>query len=139
MGQKKIIKDFNENESFWAGILRDFLAVILVVCIFSSLSYVALGRWSPMVAVESESMIPYMQIGDIVFIQGIDRTDIITHEKGKEIGYITKGDNNQAYDQMGSVSYLKPVRKEWIIGVTRFYRVPLLGYINLIPRKALGI
>jgi signal peptidase len=52
-------------------------------------------------------------------------------------GYITKGDNsetNPSYDQQGSISPLQPVKKEWIIGVARFYRVPLLGCISLIPR-----
>ncbi len=62
-------------------------------------------------------------------------------------GYITKGDNNNALDvqwnickgQTGNTSEGKPVKKEWIIGVARFYRVPFLGYVSLIPRKILGI
>ncbi len=56
-------------------------------------------------------------------------------------GYITKGDNpgtNPLYDQQGDISYLQPVNKEWMIGVARFQRIPLLGYISLIPRKLLG-
>ena len=188
---KNELKKFRESDNYWIGLLRDFLFVISVVAIFSSVSYIALGRWSPMVAVESGSMVPHMQIGDIIFVQGIDRTSIITYETGKETGYtsfgdygdvilyerfgkkgttpiihramyyvkegepmwaggppaphagyITKGDNektNAAYDQQGSVSYLEPVKKEWVIGVTRFYRVPVLGYVSLIPRKMMGI
>ena len=191
MGLIEKIKEFNENENFWIGLLRDFLFVISVVAIFASVSHIALGLYSPMVAVESGSMIPHIQIGDIIFVEGIDRTQIITYEKGKEIGYssfddygdvilyrpygregvtpiihraryyvdmgepmwaggptaphagyITKGDNtktNHAYDQQGSISYLQPVKKEWVIGVARFYRVPVLGYVSLIPRKILSI
>jgi signal peptidase len=191
MGLIEKIKEFNESENPWIGLLRDFLFVISVVAIFASLSHIALGLWSPMVAVESGSMIPHIQIGDIIFVESVDRTEIITYEKGKETGYtsfngygdvilykpygrdgvtpiihramyyvekgepmwangppaphagyITKGDNNKtnpAYDQQGSISYLQPVKKEWIKGVARFYRVPVLGYVSLIPRKILSI
>ena len=188
---KNKLKKFRESDDYGIGLLRDVLFFISVFAILSSVSYIALGRWSPMVTVQSESMVPHMQIGDIIFVQGIDRTSIITYETGNETGYtsfenygdvilykrhgnedttpiihramyyvkegepmwtggppaphagyITKGDNgktNPAYDQQGSVSYLEPVKKEWVIGVTRFYRVPVLGHVVLIPRKILGI
>jgi signal peptidase len=191
MGLKEKIIEFNESENFWIGLLRDFLFFVSVVAIFASLSHIALGLYAPMVAVETGSMIPHIQIGDIIFVESIDRTEIITYETGKKTGYesfdnygdvilyrpygredvtpiihramyyvekeepmwavgphaphagyITKGDNiktNPAYDQQGSISYLQPVKKEWIIGVARFYRVPVLGYVSLIPRKILSI
>jgi signal peptidase len=139
-----------------------------------------------MVAVESGSMIPNIQIGDIIFMESKERTDIVTHgdgeqsgytsfdnygdvilyrpygregvtpiihramyyvEKGEAMwnggppaphaGYITKGDNqktNPSYDQQGSVSYLQPVKKEWITGVARFGRMPILGCVSLTTR-----
>ncbi|NJD76740.1 MAG: S26 family signal peptidase [Candidatus Methanoperedens sp.] len=185
------IKEFNESENFWVGIVRDFLTVAFVVVVFAIFSQIAFGLWSPMVAVESGSMIPNIQIGDIIFVESIGRTNITTYEKGKEssyasfgdygdvilykpygregvtpiihraryyveaqepmwpggpaapyAGYITKGDNlktNLLYDQQGSISLNQPVKKEWIIGVARFYRVPLLGYVSLIPRKILSV
>ncbi len=185
MSLKEKIKSFNESKNFWVALLRDILFVVTVVAIFASVSHIALGLWAPMVAVESGSMIPHIQIGDIIFVQSIDRTQIITYETGQKTGYtsfeepgdvilyrplgrdvtpiihramyyvetgepmwaggppaphagyITKGDNtetNPAYDQQGSISYLQPVKKEWIIGVAKFNRVPLLGCISLIPR-----
>ncbi len=191
MGLKEKIIEFNESENIWIGLLRDFLFVISVVAIFASVSHIALGLYAPMVAVESGSMIPHIQVGDIVFVESVDRTEIITYEIGKDTGYssfgeygdvilykpygkegvtpiihramyyvekgepvwaggppapyagyITKGDNtrtNTAFDQQGSISYLQPVKKEWVIGVARFYRVPVLGYVSLIPRKALSV
>lgn len=191
MTLKDKIKAFNESQNFWIGILRDFLFVVSVVAIFASVSYITLGLLAPMVAVESGSMIPHIQIGDIIFVESIQRTEIITNEKGKQTGYtsfedygdvilykpygkegvtpiihramyyveegeamwvngpaaphagyITKGDNiktNPSYDQQGSISYDQPVKKEWIIGAARFYRVPMLGYVSLIPRKILGV
>jgi len=177
------IRKFYHGDSFWAGLFRDFLFVITVVAIFASVSRVAFGLWTPMVAVESESMVPHIQIGDIVFMQSIDRTVIVTQREGKQsgytsfddygdvilykpyergdktpiihramyyveegepmwnggppaphAGYITKGDNNPSYDQMGSISYLQPVKKEWITGVARINRVPVLGCISLAAR-----
>jgi signal peptidase I len=177
------IRKFYHSDSFWAGLFRDFLFVIIVVAVFASVSQVALGLWTPMVAVESESMVPHIQIGDIIIIESIDRTGIVTWKDGKQrgytsfddygdvilyrpfgrgdktpiihramyfiekgepmwdggppaphAGYITKGDNNPSYDQRGLISYLQPVRKEWVIGVSRFTRVPILGCISLAAR-----
>lgn len=185
------IKQFNKSDNPWVGLLRDIISVISVVVIFASFSQIALGLWSPMVAVESGSMIPHIQIGDIIFVESVDRTNITTYEVGKQngytsfndygdvilyrpygkegatpiihramyyvekgepmwadgapaphAGYITKGDNpktNPLYDQQGSISAYQPVKKEWVIGVARFYRVPLVGYVSLLPRKILGV
>ena len=49
-------------------------------------------------------------------------------------GYITKGDNpktNSAYDQQGSISQHTPVKHEWVIGVARFNRIPMLGCVSI--------
>ena len=191
MHLREKIKQFNESDDLLIGFLRDALFVFAVIAIFASVSNVAFGLWSPMVAVESGSMIPHIQIGDIIFVESIDRTAVITYEDGKQngytsfdeygdvilyrpygkrdvtpiihramyyvekgeamwqngppapyAGYITKGDNpktNPSYDQQGSISSRQPVKKEWIIGVARFYRIPLAGYVSLIPRSILGV
>lgn len=177
------IKKFYHSDSFWAGLFRDVIFVIAVVAVFSSASQVIFGLWTPMVAVESESMVPHIQIGDIIFMESIERTGVVTNkdgiqknyisfddygdvilyrpfgrtdrtpiihramyyvEKGEPMwdsgpsaphaGYITKGDNNPSYDQKGSISYLQPVKKEWITGVARISRVPILGCISLAAR-----
>ncbi len=190
MGLKNIVKYYKESDSFLAGLLRDFLFVLVVVIIFASVSKIALGLYTPMVAVESGSMIPHIQIGDIIFVKSADRTEIITNEAGKKMeyssfneygdvilykphgkegvtpiihramyyvekgdpmwpsgppapnaGYITKGDNsitNAAYDQQGSISYMQPIKKEWVIGKAIFTRIPVLGCISLIPRGNLA-
>ncbi|NJD52574.1 MAG: S26 family signal peptidase [Candidatus Methanoperedens sp.] len=190
MGIKETIKEIKESNNFWVGLLRDFLFVIIVVAIFASVSYIALGRFSPMVAVESKSMVPHLNIGDIIFIESADRSKIITYEDGQKTGYlsfgyygdvilymrsgdekrtsiihramyyvnkgepmwpggpsapnagyITKGDNNDTnpiYDQQGSISYLQPVKKEWVIGVARFRPVPLIGCVSLTMRGNLA-
>ena len=89
MGIKEKIKKIRKSDNFWAGLLRDLIFVFTVVIVFSSVSYVALGRLSPMVAIESKSMVPHLKIGDIIFIESIDRTEIITYEEGKKKGYMS--------------------------------------------------
>ena len=101
------IKYFKESDNFWIGLLRDFLFVLIIVAIFSSISYIAMGRFSPMVAVESGSMIPHIQIGDIIFVESAERTKIITYNEGKEIGYST-------FDEYGDVILYKPRGKEGV-------------------------
>jgi len=101
MDLKNIIKYFKESESFWAGLLRDLVFVITVVVIFASVSKIALGLYTPMVAVESGSMIPHIQIGDIIFVESIDRTEIITNEAGKKLNYLS-------FDEYGDVILYKP-------------------------------
>ncbi len=101
MGLKNIVKYFKESDSFWAGLLRDLIFVLTVVVIFASVSKVALGLYTPMVAVESGSMIPHIQIGDIIFVESIDRTEIITNEAGKKLNY-------SSFDEYGDVILYKP-------------------------------
>ena len=43
-------------------------------------------------------------------------------------GFITKGDNNDRYDQVAGIS--SPVRPDWIKGTAEF-RIPWLGYVRL--------
>ena len=101
MGLKNIVKYFKESDSFLAGLLRDLIFVLTVVVIFASVSKIALGLYTPMVAVESGSMIPHIQIGDIIFVESIDRTEIITNEVGKKMNY-------SSFDEYGDVILYKP-------------------------------
>lgn len=101
MGLKNIVKYFKESDSFWAGLLRDLVFVLAVVIVFASVSKIALGLYTPMVAVESGSMIPHIQIGDIIFIESANRTEIITNEEGKKIEY-------SSFDEFGDVILYKP-------------------------------
>ena len=241
------------------GFVKDIIFVVVVVGAISILSQLVLGLWTPMVAVESGSMVPNLNIGDIIVVQGASRTQVIPwndaektgyqtfnkpgdvilyrpygkdspnlfdqlkmligispgQEKATPIihralsyvqkgdpmweggppapfsGYITKGDHNEVIDQMAGqifgranltylnehrdeimnvdgnifldknsglviyntdngtfigqgISYLTPVKKEWVIGVARA-NIPIVGYVRLLPniilddiRKLLG-
>src|SRR5512139_2339260 len=99
------IKDFYQSDSFWAGLFRDVLFVIAFVVVFSSVSHIALGLWTPMVAVESGSMIPHIQIGDIIIVESADRKEVITYTEGKQKNY-------RSFDDYGDVILYKPYGRE---------------------------
>lgn len=101
MGLGLKIKNFNESDNFWIGLIRDFLSVLMVFVMISSIFYITMGRFSPAVAVESGSMMPHIQIGDMIFVESADRTKIITYNEGKETNY-------SAFDEYGDVILYKP-------------------------------
>ncbi len=86
------VKEFYRSDSPWAELLRDILSVAKILILFAVVSQIAFGTWTPMRAIESGSMVPNMQIGDIVFIEDISRTKIVTQEEGAISGYETFGD-----------------------------------------------
>jgi signal peptidase len=181
--------------------VRETLFSVVLVGTVGLVLFGVSGVWPPMVAVESGSMKPHMQKGDLVFVTepgrylGDDATfgdaGVVTHERGEAVGYrsfgdygsvvvydnpsrsgppiihrvrfhveagenwydranpayvtaddcaelahcpaehagfITKGDNNELYDQEMGLS--GPVKAEWMTGTARV-RVPLLGWIRL--------
>ena len=117
MPLREDIRKFKESDNFWIGLLRDFLFVAAVVAIFSSVSYTTLGLWTPMVAVESGSMIPHIQIGDIIFVESINRTEIVTYADGKNSDYTS-------FDDYGDVILYRPYGKEGVTPIihrARYY------------------
>ncbi|WP_410766276.1 S26 family signal peptidase [Haloferax sp. DFSO60] len=78
--------------------LRETLTSVGAVLLIGALLFAISGVWPPMVAVESGSMDPHMQKGDLIFITGperfapdaaIDETAVVTAETGQEAGYRT--------------------------------------------------
>lgn len=68
--------------------LRDVLQTLLVVAVFAGLLFGTSGVWPPLVAVESGSMEPNMERGDLIYVTAPDRwtveaaagADIVTAE-----------------------------------------------------------
>ncbi|GAA0649821.1 S26 family signal peptidase [Salarchaeum japonicum] len=182
--------------------VREMVSSALAVLLVGMLLFGVSGLWPPLVAVESGSMQPHMQRGDLVFVteehrfagdMGYADTGVITHEMAEDVdyqrfggygdvvvyqrdgaggttpiihrarfwvadgenwydranpayvdgescaaiancpaphaGFVTKGDNNQYYDQVNGIS--SPVKPEWVRGRAQF-RVPWLGYVRLV-------
>jgi signal peptidase len=64
------------------------------------------------------------------YVGGADSCAELTGCPADNAGFITKGDANAGYDQVGVDPLSSPVRPRWIVG-TAEARVPLLGNIRL--------
>ena len=97
---------------------RIFLLVIAFLITFMALSKLVFGLWTPMVVVESGSMEPHMQIGDIIFVKSIDRVNISTNEEGKNLGY-------KSFEDYGDVILYRPYGLEGVTPIIHraMYRV----------------
>ena len=60
---------------------KDVASILAVVAVFLILCQVFFGLWTPMYVVSSSSMEPNLNIGDIVFIEDIDRSDVMTQKE----------------------------------------------------------
>jgi len=110
--------------------------IILAIILISTVGFVlglraVLKNEFPLMVVFSESMIPTLNVGDIIVIQGGLNADEITVAPKASGGFVTKGDNNPYPDR-------DPVPENNIIGKV-IYRIPLLGYLFLFLRTPLGL
>ncbi|WP_266079438.1 S26 family signal peptidase [Haladaptatus caseinilyticus] len=62
------------------------------------------------------------------YLGGADNCDELPNCPAEHAGFITKGDNNNAYDQVVRIS--EPVRPNWIRG-TAEVKIPWLGHVRL--------
>jgi signal peptidase I len=86
------------------GLVKDIIFVVVVVGGISLLSQLILGLWTPMVAVESGSMVPNLNIGDIVIVQGASRTNVIPWDEAEKTNYT-------AFNKPGDVILYRPYGK----------------------------
>lgn len=166
------------------NLIRDIVIVFAVVLGIGAALFAVSGTWPAMVAVESESMVPNLNVNDLVFVveenryggfmtadearqagvtafgaygdviiyqpNGIPGVTPIIHRavtwinestaeqagftgEAAHAGYITKGDNNEAYDQdaiFPNYGRMQPVKEEWIIGKALFV-IPIIGFVPL--------
>ena len=86
------VKEFYRSDNPRAEVLRDVIAVAKILIVFAIISQLVFGMWTPMRAIESGSMEPHMKVGDIVFIQDISRTSIVTYQDGAADDYKSFGE-----------------------------------------------
>jgi len=88
------------DDGNWRVFARDVVTSVLAVLAVGAYLYAVSGVWPPLVAVESTSMTPNMQVNDLVFVMEPDRfagpaaqgdTGVVTAEAGREAGYRTFG------------------------------------------------
>ncbi|MHC1623795.1 MAG: signal peptidase I [Candidatus Methanospirareceae archaeon] len=80
---------------------KSLVEALVIVVLIVSVAYAATGSWHIGFAVESGSMEPNMQVGDLILVQAPQRTDIIPYEEGKTLNYTT-------FDDYGDVIIYRP-------------------------------
>ncbi len=72
------------------GIVKDFASALIIVAVVLGVGYALTGVWPFMVAVESGSMVPHLNIGDVVILTA--KKHPITWVEGKKKDYKSFGD-----------------------------------------------
>jgi signal peptidase len=86
---KGLVHTFLNSKNFWVSLARDVTFAFAAVGAIALVLYAYAGVWPPMVSVDGTSMYPHMQDGDLILIQGIDKSNIVTYEEAKNNGYST--------------------------------------------------
>ncbi len=90
---RSLIDQFRTSEHWAVSFARDLLWVIGVVGSIALLLFLICGTWPAVVTIESGSMIPHMNIGDLVVVVEKDRFgQLQTWDDGKVSGYQKFGD-----------------------------------------------
>lgn len=88
-----LIREYRESSHPAVVFLRDILWVVCIVGAIALLLFAVSGTWPAVVAVESESMVPNMNVGDLVFVAAVDRYGgLHTWEESRDDGFSTFGD-----------------------------------------------
>lgn len=99
-GLREALGWFRRTDSEWVAFLREILVSVLIVVAVGLLLYVVSGVWPPLVAVESGSMEPHLQKGDLVLVMEEERfspdyaaaeTGVVTAQVGAKEGYYRFG------------------------------------------------
>lgn len=90
---RSLITQFRESNHWAVSLARDILWVVGVVGGIALALYLICGTWPAVVTIESGSMIPNMNIGDLVVVVQKDRFgELQTWDDGKISGYKKFGD-----------------------------------------------
>lgn len=105
------VQRFLTSDDPKAGWARDILWIFGVVAGVALLLFLVSGTWPAVVAVESESMVPNMNVGDLVFVAAQDRYGPLTSwAEGQETGYakFATYPDRQGNQVFGDVIIYKP-------------------------------
>ena len=95
-GPLAALRWFRRTDNEAVLFVRELVSSALVVALIGVLLFAVSGLWPPLVAVESGSMTPHLQKGDLVFVMeehrfaGADATGatgVVTYQTGQRTGY----------------------------------------------------
>ena len=87
----ELVRWYLKSDNFWVSLSRDVLSAVAVIAVIGLALYAYAGVWPPMVSVDGTSMYPHLQDGDLILIQHVDYSKIMTYDAGKAADYSTFG------------------------------------------------
>ncbi len=85
---RTLINQFRTSDHWAVSLARDLLWVVGVVGCIAIALFLICGTWPAVVTIESGSMIPHMNVGDLVVVVQKDRFgDLQTWDDGVKSGY----------------------------------------------------
>ena len=99
---RTLIANFRTSEHWAVSLARDILWIVAVVGGIALALYLVCGTWPAVVTIESGSMTPHMNIGDLVVVVAPDRFGALqTWEEGNASGY-------KKFEDYGDVIIYRP-------------------------------
>lgn len=137
-----ILAAFRESDNRAVSLARDLLWVVVVVGGIALALYLFAGTWPAVVTIESESMVPHMNVGDLVLVVDEDRFGgLTTWVEGQQTGHSSFGDYGDVivYRPNGADSVHPIIHRAMTYvdtaaveesGLAQFYADPHGGYIT---------
>jgi signal peptidase I len=82
---------FKANQDVYQ-LARDIVFSLSLVVVIALALYLYAGVWTPVVSVDGTSMLDHMHAGDLVLVQGLDRTTVHTYQASANASYRTFGE-----------------------------------------------
>lgn len=75
-----------KSDNFWVSLARETLSALVAVGAIALVLFLYAGVWPPMVSVNGLSMYPNMHDGDLIIIQGIQKSPVTTYQAAQGTG-----------------------------------------------------
>lgn len=136
------LQAFRESDHPAVSLARDLLWVVAVVGGIALVLYLFAGTWPAVVTIESESMVPNMNVGDLVLVVDEDRFgSLVTWSEGQRTGDPSFGDyGNVIVYRPNGVDTVHPIIHRAMTyvdtaavmesGLAQYYEDPHGGYIT---------
>lgn len=87
-----LLDRLRDPDDRWSGLARDLIWVVGVVGLIALALFLVSGTWPAVVTIESESMVPNMNVGDLVLVVDEDRFGALTTwAEGQRTGHTSFG------------------------------------------------
>lgn len=101
-----------EQESLIVSIAKDFIIALVIVTIIGVLLFSYTGVWPPFASVESQSMAPNIEKGDLMLVVSEDKTSVNESFRNTGVVIVRQSENFRSFGGRGHVIVFEPNGKE---------------------------